>query len=153
MLSLNYVYLHYILSCWFFSSLMEKWCNGDIIPDGVSIMVRNFGIGNFSIVDFAIGCCGSEFFPLWHILGDISQEVLFLRENIGVKIIPVYVQMYFGTSVHMMIQIWLVFTQNYSHIMIFFYTYVLLHPSKFYWRALVDKCSMWYYLSRGFPNN
>ena len=100
MLYLSSSDLHSILS-----SLMEKWCNSDIITDGAAMMVQQFCYG-----DFAIGYCRNEPPPPRAVSrgifsGTVSRDILLLRKTLGTHIFPEYVPVYGSTSLLTMIHI------------------------------------------------
>ena len=71
--------LLYLILCLFTFpfTLMLKWCNGEMIPDGAAMMVRQFRCGKFVIknlrvvVNFVVG---ENFVPQGVVLGDISRR-------------------------------------------------------------------------------
>ena len=83
--------LLYLILCLFTFpfTLMLKWCNGEMIPDGEVMMVRQFCCGDFAISNFRVGAnlllaqISHPGCVLGIFTGMVYLEIVLLRKTIG----------------------------------------------------------------------
>ena len=141
------VYLLFCLVIFPFSP-MVKWWDGEIIPYGTVMMVRQLSCGDFSIINLLTEVVWVNFpqdFPRGVFPGTISRDIYLIRGSLGMQIFPGDVPGRDSTYVITAKHIWLVCMQMDAYVVICFSIYVLVRPRILSWNVLGETGSMWYY--------